>query len=174
MILQLILLVSQLCFEADLALRPHAPILEVLLFYFLPMTDVTVNFWAVLVAAVVQFVIGSVWYSPLLFAKPWMKLMKIDMANMKPAAKDMAGIFLGSIVGSLIMCYILAHFIAYAGVTDVAGGLQLGFWVWLGFIVTTHINSVFYEKRPFPLFLINAGHYLASLLAAGVILAVWR
>ena len=87
---------------------------------------------------------------------------------------DMAGIFLVSIVSSLVMCYILAHFAAYAGAIDVASGLQLGFWMWLGLIVTTHVNGVIYEKRPFALFAINMGHYLVSLLAAGAILALWR
>lgn len=29
------------------------------------------NPWAILVAAVIQWVLGAIWYSPLLFAKPW-------------------------------------------------------------------------------------------------------
>lgn len=138
------------------------------------MTQVVVNFWAVLVAAVVQFIIGSLWYSPLLFVKPWMKLMKIDPEGMKPTAQEMSKIFLVSIVSSLIMCYILAHFAVYAGAVNIVHGLQLGFWMWLGFIVTTHIHGVLYEKRPFALFAINMGHYLVSLLASGVILAIWK
>lgn len=138
------------------------------------MTEVIVNFWAVLTAAIAQFAIGMVWYSPFLFAKPWMKLMKIDPETMKPSSNMMGIIFGVSLVSSLILSYILAHFAAYAGAMDIAGGLQLGFWVWLGFIVTTHINSVLYENKPFALFAINAGHYLVGLLTAGAILAAWR
>ncbi len=34
---------------------------------------VDINYWAVLVAAVVSMVIGALWYSPVLFGKLWMK-----------------------------------------------------------------------------------------------------
>ena len=37
-----------------------------------------VNVWTVLVAAVATMVVGFLWYSPALFAKPWMKLMGYD------------------------------------------------------------------------------------------------
>jgi uncharacterized membrane protein YpjA len=31
-----------------------------------------VNLWAVLVAAIATMVVGFLWYSPFLFARPWM------------------------------------------------------------------------------------------------------
>ena len=37
-----------------------------------------VNLWSVLVAAVSTMMIGFLWYSPLLFARPWMILMGYD------------------------------------------------------------------------------------------------
>ena len=36
------------------------------------MTFMTVNLWSVLVAAVAAMVVGFLWYSPMLFARPWM------------------------------------------------------------------------------------------------------
>src|SRR2546430_3690237 len=39
---------------------------------------VHVNYLAVLVAAVAVFVLGWLWYSPLLFYKPWMRLRGMD------------------------------------------------------------------------------------------------
>ena len=39
---------------------------------------VHVNYLAVLVAAVVVFILGWLWYSPLLFYKPWMRLRGLD------------------------------------------------------------------------------------------------
>ncbi len=138
------------------------------------MTEIDVNFLAVLVAGVVQFGIGSFWYSPVMFAKPWMRLMKINPEEMKPSSNEMAKIFGVSLVGSIVMAYILAHFAEYAGAINITDGLMLGFWAWLGFIVTTHIHGVLYEKKPWALFAINMGHYLACFLAAGAILAIWR
>ncbi len=39
---------------------------------------VHVNYLAILVAAVGVFVLGWLWYSPLLFFKPWMRLRGMD------------------------------------------------------------------------------------------------
>ena len=43
-----------------------------------PNTFTGINPWAVLVAAVATMVIGFLWYSPILFARPWMRLMGCD------------------------------------------------------------------------------------------------
>jgi hypothetical protein len=59
-------------------------------------------------------------------------------------------------------------------VEGVAAGLQSGFWIWLGFIATSQINSVIWDGRPVKLYLINVGYYLVSYLAMGSILAVWQ
>ena len=37
------------------------------------MPSVDINWWAVLAAAVINMVIGAIWYSPSGFGKPWMK-----------------------------------------------------------------------------------------------------
>ena len=43
--------------------------------------DVHVNLWAVLTATFSAMVIGSIWYSPKVFAPTWSKLAKIDMTG---------------------------------------------------------------------------------------------
>jgi hypothetical protein len=42
------------------------------------MEFIGVNLWAILVSALATMVVGFVWYSPLLFARPWMVLMGYD------------------------------------------------------------------------------------------------
>jgi len=39
------------------------------------MYEPTINYLAVLVSAVIFFIIGGLWYSPLMFANPWIKAM---------------------------------------------------------------------------------------------------
>ncbi len=46
-----------------------------------------VNLWAALGAAVATMVMGFVWYSPLLFAKPWMVAMGYDPGDKAKAAE---------------------------------------------------------------------------------------
>ena len=77
-------------------------------------------------------------------------------------------------VMSLILVYILAHFVQYTKATNVMGGIQTAFWLWLGFVVTTHVPTVIFEGRSFGLFLINVGYQFLGCALAGVILAVWR
>ena len=135
---------------------------------------VTINYLAVLVAAVASMVIGMAWYSPFLFGKMWMQLSGITEAKIKEAKKKgMAQSYVMAFVGSLVMSYVLAHFVQYAGATDVMGGLMAGFWAWLGFIATVLLGSVLWEGKPVKLYVLNIAEYLVALLVMGAILAVW-
>ena len=134
---------------------------------------VVINYVAVLVAAVASMVIGGLWYSPLLFGKQWMKMMNIDpkdASKMKHEAKKSYAL---GFVSSLVMSYVLAHFVDYTAATTAVGGLQLGFWVWLGFTATLQFGSVLWEGKSWNLFLLNTANSLVTLLAMAVILAVW-
>lgn len=134
------------------------------------METVVINYWAVLVAAVVAMVIGALWYSPILFSKPW-------MAAMGKKAEDMQGggaSYLIAFVADLVMMYVLAHFVQYAGATTMATGLATGFWAWLGFVVAAVVMNTIFEGRKWSLTFMYIGMQLVALLAGGWILAVWR
>ena len=137
------------------------------------MVQPDINYLAVLVSAIAAMVIGALWYSPLLFGKKWMELMgvKPDMNNPEMKKKAQRG-YVIMFLAVLLMAYVLAHFVDYAGATDWMGGLQLGFWVWLGFNAPVMIGSVLWENKPFSLYLINTGYYLVSFVVMAVILAV--
>lgn len=134
--------------------------------------EVEVNYLAVIVAAVVNMGIGSLWYSKVLFGKPWRAMMGITEEKMK--ARNPMKAMLGATLAGLLMAYVLAHIVEYANSTTVEGGLQAGFWVWLGFIATYGLNSVLFEQKPWKLYAINVGNYFVSLLLMGVIISVWR
>jgi hypothetical protein len=134
------------------------------------MREIPIHLSAVLVAAILRMVIGAVWYSPALFVKPWYRLTGVTEAQMKAGmAKALAVDF----VGSLLMAFVLAHVIRFAGATTVLQGLAVGFFVWLGFVAVVTIGTVTFERKPIRLFLLNNGYLLLSLLAMGAILAVW-
>ncbi len=137
------------------------------------MGDVVLNYWAILVAAVAQFVLGMLWYSPLLFGRSWMKLMKVDEANMKGSKKDMGATFFMSFLSSLVLSYVLAHFVSYLGLVEIEESLEAAFWIWLGFVAMTHLSGVIYEKKPFQLYAINMAYYLGCLLVSAAILVSW-
>jgi hypothetical protein len=140
-----------------------------------------INFWAVFVSAVVYFMIGWVWHSPLLFGKVWEKLMGFDKLSkkqrqemMKKMGPVMAVGFLTTLLSAYCLAYSVKSGISFYNVSGVPAGLQAGFWTWLGFIVTTQLNAVLWEQKPFKVYLINIGYYLVSFLVMGSILAVWQ
>ena len=135
---------------------------------------VAVNFVAVIVAAVVSMAIGMAWYSPALFGKEWMKLSRISPQRIRSAkAKGMEKTYVIGFIVNLIMAYVLAHTVYYSGARTAMDGAFVGFFVWLGFIATVMLGMVLWEGKPVKLYVINAGHYLVSLLVMGAILAVW-
>ena len=132
---------------------------------------VNVNLWSVIVAAVVAFVLGGLWYSPLLFGKKWMKLSKMSEKDMKGTNAHLS--YLGTLIISLVTAYILAVFVGYAGAMTFSSGMLAGFWVWLGFVATKSFGGVLWEKKPFALWVLNSGYDLLSLLLMAGIIAVW-
>lgn len=142
------------------------------------MPDVPINYWAILVAAIANMVVGSLWYGPL-FGKMWIAMMGFTPEKMAEAkAKGMTKSYVLALVGSLVMAYVLAHSLvfasAYTKTTGVSAGLMAGFWNWLGFVAPVTLGSVLWEGRPWKLWILNAAHYLVALLVMGLILALWQ
>lgn len=132
-----------------------------------------VNFLAVLASAVLSMVIGFLWYSPILFAKPWMKLSGLTPEKMKALKSQMPKIYGTSFIASLVLAFVLANLLSLTNTVTLMEALTLGFWVWLGFVATTMLNSVLYEGKPVKLYLINTGYYLVLILAMAALLINW-
>ena len=133
----------------------------------------SINYLAVLAAAVVSIILGFLWYGPL-FGKQWMQLMGITNKQMKEGSKKgMSKTYAIMVVSTLLTSYILAHFVDYMQASSMMDGIVLGFWIWLGFIATVQIGSVLWEQKPVKLYFINTLHTLVNLAVMGAILAVW-
>jgi hypothetical protein len=132
--------------------------------------QVPINYWAVLVAAIVNYVIGALWYS-VLFGNAWKKFTGI--AEMKPTA----GVMVVGFIGSLLMSFVLAHAIVFANefmkTAGIGGGLMCGFFNWIGLVAPVTVGVVIYEKKSWKLWFLNNAYWLISLLAMGAILSVW-
>jgi hypothetical protein len=131
-----------------------------------------INYPAVLVAAVVHFILGGLWYG-FIFANTFVDIVgRAQLEQM--AAQSHWSQYIVAFVTSLVLVYILAHFIQYTGAKTVAGGMQTAFWLWLGFVATTQLPSVIFEQRRMGLYLLSIGYQLAACLICGAILAAWR
>jgi hypothetical protein len=137
------------------------------------MFEVDINFLAVLAAAVVSIVIGSLWYSPLLFGKKWIELSGICKGQVDEAKKaGMGKYYAMAFVNSFIIATLLAYFIELTAVADLVEAAIMGAAAALGFSATTLLSSVIWEKKPFALYLINTGHYLVSYVLMSVIVTL--
>lgn len=134
------------------------------------MLDVAINYWAVLVAGVVAMVVGAFWYSNAMFAKPWMKEIGKKESELGGANSG----YVIAIVSNLVMAYVLAHFIQYAGATTIWQGVMTGAWAWLGFAAATSAMNYAFSGKSWKLFAIDSGMQLVVLVIMGAILATWR
>jgi hypothetical protein len=133
--------------------------------------EVHINYWAVIVAALANYIIGTLWYSAL-FGKLWKSLSGISEMKPSPAA-----IVLG-LVGALLMSWVLDHALifgnAYLKMSGIGAGLMCGFFNWIGFIAPVTLGVVIYEKKSWKLWVLNNSYWLLSLLAMGTILSIWK
>jgi len=127
--------------------------------------------FAVLVGAIINTVVGMIWYGPL-FGKVWMKLVGITKRDMKKAQKGMWKRYLTAFIAAGIMSYILGIFVIWTEAITWQAGAVLGFLMWLGFLATTMLNVVLWENKSIKLYVINASMYLVSLTIIGAVLAV--
>ena len=132
-----------------------------------------IKYLAVLVAAIVHWILGAVWYG--IFSSKFVALMEWSPEKLA-AMENQSHVqdYILAFASSVVLVYILAHFVQYTNATNAVGGLQTAFWLWLGFIVTTQSATVIFEGRKPGLYLLNIGYQFVACSAAGVILAIWR
>ena len=132
-----------------------------------------INWLHVLVAAVGYFVLGAVWYSPLLFAKKWQGYVGMDMTS--PDAKKGMG---QSMIISFILMIVCAIGISILAdklnLQGAVSGLKLGFLTGLCFSGTAIHIAYLYEKKPLGLHLINALYSVVGNIIAAIIICSWR
>ena len=135
------------------------------------------NWLAILVAAISTMVVGFLWYSPVLFAKPWMREMGYDPSDKARVAemqKSAGPAYAGSFAAGLLSAFTLALILHGLRAEDLHFGLMVGFHVWLGFVATVQLTGALFMKQSMKLFAINTGYQLVCYLVMGAILTAWK
>lgn len=130
------------------------------------------NNLSILASAIILWILGAIWYSPPLFAKPWMKLLGIQMGG--PNKKSLVPAMMASFVCDFILAFMLAHIILWSGADTFGHGALIGLIIWIGFFAAPNLPQGMYENRPFNLFAINNGYWLVGLPLIGGVIAIWR
>lgn len=129
-----------------------------------------VNWLAVLAATVAAFVLGGLWYSPLLFGKKWQAAAGLSDETLK--AGNPALIFGGSFVLAFIASAMFAMFLGPK--PSLQSGTLTGLAAGLCWVATSFgINGLF-ERKPLALTLINCGYHTVQFTLIGAILGTWH
>jgi hypothetical protein len=136
------------------------------------LATVTINYWHAVVAAIVAFVIGGLWYGPL-FGKTWMKLSGITMQKSKSAKKKASKSMVIGFILTVVTAIALACLLAHTQAGTMAEALQVAFVLWLGFMMPVEAGSVIWEGKSFKLLALNSLHSLVSVFVMAAIIFAW-
>jgi len=132
----------------------------------------TINWLAVLVAGIVSWAIGALWYSPVLFGKIWQRETGLTEESLKNA--NMAKIFGTSAVLMIIMAFGLAMFFQGDPEMNWLKGNQMGFITGLFFIAPSIGINYLYQRKSFTLWAIDTAYQVLILALSGAIIGAWR
>jgi len=141
------------------------------------MTFGSINYLAVVIAALAGFGFGAVYYMSL--AKPWMNAIgwtPEEQARHKKGELNPSKLpFMIAIVANLIMAWVLAGLIGHLGPgqATIRNGLISAGFCWVGFIATTLSVNYAFGNRKAALTVIDSGHWLGVLLIMGAVIGAF-
>ena len=138
------------------------------------MTSLHVNIWAVLAATLATMAVGMLWYSPLLFARAWMKAHGYTPEKLAGMKKSMGRAYAVSFACYLVMAAALALLVQMTGSQSMLDGAKLGLVCWIGFAATIGLTANMFSDKPLATYLIDVGYQLVYIIVMGAILAAWQ
>jgi hypothetical protein len=129
-----------------------------------------INIWAVLVAAVATFLIGGLWYSPVLFARVWQREAGLSDERLRNGHPGL--IFGLAFVLAVIAAFVFAMFLGPR--PQLAFAVGAGFAAGLAWVAASLGIIYLFERRSLALFLINGGYVTLAFTAIGAILGAWH
>ncbi len=133
--------------------------------------EASVNHLATIVAGLSTFLIGGLWYSPVLFGKAWQRENHLSDEQLKQG--NMGKIFGLSFLFSLITAYNLAFFLNDPSIDGGIGAL-IGLATGLGWVAMSIFIIGLFEHKTWRYMLINAGYMIVAFTLMGFILGIWK
>jgi hypothetical protein len=129
------------------------------------------NWWSVLVAAIVGYALGALWYSPVLFGNKWMKLEGHKEEDLKDGwMKAMIVTF----ITTFLTAFVLEAVIATWGLTDWSHAIPISVLFGLFLYAGNQLSDFLYSRRPMKLFWIVAMYRFVMILVMSIILILWQ
>jgi hypothetical protein len=132
------------------------------------------NWLAVVVAALVYFVLGGLWYMPRVFGDVWTRAI-----GWEPTDEDQPGpaMYLAPLATCVVATVAVALVAAAVGAASVADGIVLGLVVGVGVAGAVLFTAGYFDphkRSPVMWFAVTGGYNAVGLLIAAIIVSVWR
>lgn len=133
---------------------------------------ISINYWAVVVAALAYMALGALWYSSALFGAAWMK--GIGKTKEQVTADFSPVNLVLAFIGSFLVAYGVARITVWSGRFGLVDVVITSLVIGICFVLPAFgINDIF-EKRPRALTALNILYHLVGLIIIGVVIGVWR
>ena len=138
----------------------------------------SINIQAVLVAWLVTFMSGFIWFGPKTFYPIWWKLMGKTSKDVPGGGANM-GITFGSVmVGQLVavvtLALVMSALVDAGKVTSALDGALIGLLLGSGIAASTAVGHRMFSGHGALVWIIESGNDIINLGIAGAILAAWR
>ncbi|TXK17090.1 DUF1761 domain-containing protein [Homoserinibacter sp. GY 40078] len=137
------------------------------------MTVPEINYIAVVLATLSSMIVGSVWYTPKVFGRYWMREAGIVESEMGSAVRPI----IVTLIVSFITAWVLAGaaFISYSfyGGSFFWNSVLTAVILWAGFTAARFITHDQFDRRTTGLTVLNCAHELVTVVVMAVIIGVW-
>jgi hypothetical protein len=131
-----------------------------------------INIWAVVVAAVVYWLLGAAWFT--LLRDSWLASIGKTMEQLTRETVS-PGIAYGvAFVCNLVIAYVIGWVVVGTGEQTAVRGIMIGALLWVGLVGTTIGTALIFEGRSLEGFVLTAGYPLVGMLLMGAIVGGWK
>jgi len=134
-----------------------------------------IDILGIILATVAYMIVGWLWYSPFIFGKRWMKLMRMDAVSpdemvVLKKSSNRAMILTG--INALIMAFVLERVIYNVPLVTFGMTIALSVLLWIGLVATSCANEYIfsYKGKPWSVYLINQGNMIVTIIIMTIIL----
>jgi hypothetical protein len=131
-----------------------------------------VTFWPILAAAVLNVVLGMIWFHPKVFGTAFMANVPMTPEMKEKGGRRMMLSAFLAFLAAMVVAYVMNYFGIAWGVFDWVGAIELGFWCWIGFTAPPMLGMILWEMKPIKHYAIIAGFWLLSFIAMEVTLVL--
>lgn len=131
------------------------------------------NYWAVLVSAVLYWLLGGLWYD-VIFSNQWKALERMSDAMANSANRIETWPFILTFLLNLLIAFVLAQVCIWRNANTASRGAAIGVLLWIGIVGPITFTTYMFELRPKELFAINEFYPLVGLCLMGAILGAWK